>query len=359
MFPFLYVLQKFYASDSFLLPQQLFLNSFQFFVFSPFLYEPYFLYYTYKNNSKIIQKKLEQNFEQSGGINMTKQELQDRLKKGPLILDGATGSNLMKAGMPKGICTEKWVADHPEILIKLQQDYVDAGSDIIYAPTFMANRVSLGEHGLADETENLNRALVSLSRQASGGRALIAGDLTTTGKLMEPLGPMSYETLYDAYREQISFLADAGVDLLVAETMLASNETMVILDAAASVCDLPVFCTLTIESDGSLFFGGNIFDAVEELEAMGAAAVGCNCSTGPDQLESVISGIASRVSIPVIAKPNAGMPTINETGEAVYHMGPEEFARHMKTLRQAGASILGGCCGTTPEFIRELKKALL
>ena len=134
---------------------------------------------------------------------------------------------------------------------------------------------------------------------------------------------MSYETLYDAYREQITYLAEAGVDLLVAETMLASNETMVILDAAASVCDLPVFCTLTMEADGSLFFGGNIFDAVEELEALGAAAVGCNCSTGPDQLVSVISGIRSRVSVPVIAKPNAGMPTISETGEAVYHMGPQ------------------------------------
>ena len=187
---------------------------------------------------------------------MTRQELLDRLKKGPLILDGATGSNLMKAGMPKGICTEKWVADHPDILIKLQQDYVEAGSDIIYAPTFMANRVSLREHGLADETESLNKTLVSLSRTASGGRALVAGDLTTTGKMMEPLGPMSYETLYDAYREQITYLAEAGADLLVAETMLASNETMVILDAAASVCDLPVFCTLTMEADGSLFFGG-------------------------------------------------------------------------------------------------------
>lgn len=290
---------------------------------------------------------------------MTKQELLDRLKKGPLILDGATGSNLMHAGMPRGTCTEKWVAEHPDILLQLQKAYTEAGSDIIYAPTFMANRVSLREHGLADETESLNKSLVALSKKAADGRALVAGDLTTTGKMMEPMGPMSYETLYDAYREQISYLAEAGVDLLVAETMLASNETMVILDAAASVCELPVFCTMTIESDGSLFFGGNIYDAAEELEAMGAAAVGCNCSTGPDQLEAVITGIRSRVNIPVIAKPNAGMPSISETGESVYHMEAEEFARHMKVLHQAGASILGGCCGTTPDFIRELKKALL
>ena len=260
---------------------------------------------------------------------MTKEDLTKRLGNGTLILDGATGSNLMKAGMPKGICTEQWVAEHPDAIMELQKAYAEAGSDIVYAPTFMANPLSLATHGLAAETEWLNHILVGLSRKAVGDQVLVAGDLTTTGKLMEPLGPMKYEDLYESYKKQISCLADAGVDLLVAETMLASNETLVILDAAQSVCDLPVF------------------------------AVGCNCSTGPDQLESVIAGIRQRVSIPVIAKPNAGMPTISpETGEAVYSMEPEEFAKSMLKLKAAGASILGGCCGTTPEFIRELKKAL-
>ena len=290
---------------------------------------------------------------------MTKEELTKRLGNETLILDGATGSNLMKAGMPKGICTEQWVAEHPNTIIELQKAFAEAGSDIVYAPTFMANPISLATHGLEAETERLNHTLVGLSRKAVGNQVLVAGDLTTTGKLMEPLGPMKYEDLFESYKEQISYLADAGVDLLVAETMLASNETLVILDAAQAVCDLPVLCSLTMEADGSLFFGGNVFDAVEELEAMGAFAVGCNCSTGPDQLESVIAGIRQRVSIPVIAKPNAGMPSISpETGEAVYSMAPDEFARSMLRLRDAGASFLGGCCGTTPEFIQELKKAL-
>ena len=290
---------------------------------------------------------------------MTKEELTKRLGNETLILDGATGSNLMKAGMPKGICTEQWVAEHPDTIIELQKAYAEAGSDIVYAPTFMANPINLATHGLEAETERLNHTLVGLSRKAVGNQVLVAGDLTTTGKLMEPLGPMKYEDLFESYKEQISYLADAGVDLLVAETMLASNETLVILDAAQAVCDLPVLCSLTMEADGSLFFGGNVFDAVEELEAMGAFAVGCNCSTGPDQLESVIAGIRQRVSIPVIAKPNAGMPSISpETGEAVYSMAPDEFARSMLRLRDAGASFLGGCCGTTPEFIQELKKAL-
>lgn len=139
--------------------------------------------------------------------------------KGTLILDGATGSNLMKAGMPKGICTEQWVAEHPSAIIELQKAYAEAGSDIVYAPTFMANPISLATHGLAAETERLNHTLVGLSRKAVGDQVLVAGDLTTTGKLMEPLGPMKYEDLYESYKKQISCLADAGVDLLVAETM--------------------------------------------------------------------------------------------------------------------------------------------
>lgn len=290
---------------------------------------------------------------------MTKQELYHRLEKGPIILDGATGSNLLKAGMPRGICPEKWIAQHPEPLIRLQKAYIEAGSDIVYAPTFMANRISLGSHGLADETECLNRKLAAISKEAAEGRALVAGDLTTTGKLMEPLGEMPYDKLYEAYKEQISYLADAGIDLIVAETMMAADETMAILDAAAAVCDLPVLCSLTAEADGGLFFGGNIFDAVEELEAAGAAAVGCNCSVGPDQLEAVIAGIRRRVSVPVIAKPNAGMPKITETGEAVYSMNAEDFGRHMKVLKEAGASLIGGCCGTDPDYIRALRNHIL
>ena len=285
---------------------------------------------------------------------MTKQEFQNRMAKGPLILDGATGSNLLKAGMPRGTCTEQWIMEHPDPLIQLQKAYVEAGSDVIYAPTFLANPISLGSHQLSHETKRFNQELVRISKQAANGKALVAGDISTTGKLMEPMGEMPYDTLFEAYKKQITYLVEAGVDLLVAETMMAADETMVILDAATEVCDLPVLCSLTIEADGSLFFGGNIYDAVEALETVGAAAVGCNCSVGPDQLEAVISGIHERVSIPVIAKPNAGMPKITETGEAVYSMGAEEFAGHMEVLAKAGASLLGGCCGTEPGYIRAL-----
>lgn len=284
---------------------------------------------------------------------MTKQEFQQLVKSGPVILDGATGSNLMKAGMPRGICTEKWVCENPEPLTRLQQAYKKAGSQIVYASTFSANRISLENYGLENQVKELNTALMGISRNAVGKDVLVAGDLTTTGKQ-----EISYEELLEAYKEQILALVEAGADLLVAETMMGITECMAAIDAAASVCELPVMCTLTVESDGSLFFGGNIYEAVETLAEMGADAVGINCSTGPDQLLSVVENMRKKVSVPLIVKPNAGMPVIDEMGNPVYSMGAEDFASHMKRLVEAGADIVGGCCGTAPEYIRQLCKIL-
>lgn len=280
---------------------------------------------------------------------MNRIDFQSLLKTAPVILDGATGSNLMNAGMPKGVCTEQWVLEHPDILFSLQKAYVEAGSQILYAPTFAANRISLTEHGLAGQMHTMIPRLVELSRRAADGKALVAGDITTTGKT-----DISYDTLLEVYQEQIACLAEAGVDLLVAETMIGADETMAAVDAAHAVCDLPILCSLTIESDGSLFFGGNVFETAAMLEELGADAVGINCSCGPDQLESVISSLKRTVSLPIIAKPNAGMPVIDAQGRANYSMDSREFALHMQKLSQAGADLIGGCCGTTPAYIREL-----
>lgn len=281
---------------------------------------------------------------------MTKKEFQNLAKQRPMILDGATGSNLMKAGMPRGVCTEQWICENPKPLQELQRAYERAGSQVVYAPTFSANRISLKNYGLENQVEELNKALIEISRTSVGEQMIVAGDLTTAGNQETP-----YEELLEAYREQIVVQVQEGIDLLVAETMLGVTECMAVLDAAASVCDLPVMCTLTVESDGSLFFGGNIYEAVETLEEMGADAVGINCSTGPDQLLSVVENTRKRVNIPLIVKPNAGMPIINEQGEAVYSMGAQEFADCMKRLVEAGADIIGGCCGTTPEYIEKLR----
>ena len=278
-------------------------------------------------------------------------------EKGVILLDGATGSNLIKAGMPRGVSTEQWVLEHPRVLWQLQREYVEAGSQIIYAPTFSANRSSLRNFGMEEQVERLNKELVQICREGVGDSAYIAGDLTTTGR-MESQGDLTYDQLLDIYREQAESLARAGVDLLVAETMLNVDETMAVLDAAASVCDLPVMCSLTLEADGSALYGGNAVEAVTTLQEMGACAVGLNCSVGPDQLEAVVASMKRVAKVPVIAKPNAGMPVINDKGEAVYDMDAARFAASMRRLIDAGAGVVGGCCGTTPEHIRELRRVI-
>lgn len=289
---------------------------------------------------------------------MTRQEFDELTKKGVVLLDGATGSNLRKAGMPVGISSEQWVLENPKVLQELQSAYVEAGSQIVYAPTFAANRISLRNFDLQDRVVELNTKLVKISRDGVGSRALVAGDLTTTGQLLEPQGNLTYDALYQAYREQIKALVDAGVDLIVAETMLGVDETVVALDAAQSVCDIPVMCSLTLEADGTAMYGGNAVEAVITLQEMGAAAVGLNCSVGPDQLESVVANMKAVAKVPIIAKPNAGMPVINDKGEALYDMNADDFARYTKRLVEAGAGIVGGCCGTTPEYIRKLAEVL-
>ncbi|MBQ8586809.1 MAG: homocysteine S-methyltransferase family protein [Oscillospiraceae bacterium] len=285
---------------------------------------------------------------------MTKQEFAARCARGFLLLDGATGSNLMKRGMPRGVCTEQWVSDHPEALLSLQRSYVEAGSDILYAPTFSANRYSLRRHGLERQVAELNRSLVSLSREAARGKAMVAGDLTTTGEPMVPIGRMSYSELFSIYEEQITALLEAGVDLLVIETMLSVDETAVALEAAQSLCQLPVMCSLTVQADGKAYFGGDCVEAVQTFSAMGASAAGINCSCGPEQLHALVRNMKAATTIPLLVKPNAGMPEISDSGEAVYSMTAPEFARHMEQLIRLGADVIGGCCGTEPSFIAAL-----
>ena len=288
---------------------------------------------------------------------MTKQEFQ-KLTENLLFLDGATGSNLMAQGMPRGICTERWVIEHRDVIQKLQKSYIEAGSRIIYAPTFGGNRLSLKQHGLENKIQEINSTLVSYSREIAGNKAFVAGDITTSGQFVTADGEYTYEDAFGMYKEQITILKNAGVDLIAAETMINIEETLAAVDAANSVCDLPVMCTVTVEADGSIFSGGNAVEAAVAFESAGAAAVGINCSVGPDQLVSVIRNIREAVSIPVIAKPNAGMPVIDDQGNAVYSMNPADFAKHMQVLVENGAGIIGGCCGTTPDFIREMKKLL-
>lgn len=289
---------------------------------------------------------------------MTREEFITLSKDHILYLDGATGSNLVKAGMPSGVCPEQWILEHQDVMLQLQKDYVQAGTNILYTPTFTANRVKLAEYHLEKNMTSMIRDLVAISKKAAestpGHPVYVAGDLTMTGEQLKPMGKMELETLIDIYKEQILCLVDAGADLLVVETMMSLAETRAALIAAKEVCDLPVIATLTFEADGRTLFGTDAKTAAIVLESLGASAIGANCSTGPAQMESIISEMVSHTRIPVIAKPNAGLPFLDENGTTCYNMEAEEFAEEMEVLVNAGATILGGCCGTTPEFIRQI-----
>ena len=287
---------------------------------------------------------------------MNRNEFLEFCKNRVVFLDGATGSNLMKAGMPAGVCPEKWILEHREVMQKLSKAYADAGSDIVYAPTFTSNRIKLEEYGLADNIVRINTDLVSITREAVGENTLIAGDLTMTGRQLRPVGDLDFEDLIDVYKEQIRILDKAGVDLLVVETMMSLQECRAALIAAKEVSDLAVIVTMTFEPDGRTLFGSDPAASAICLESLGAAALGANCSTGPDKMMDIISSMAEVTDIPIIAKPNAGLPKVDSEGNTVYDMESDVFVKEMNKLIGCGASILGGCCGTTPEFIALLKK---
>lgn len=289
---------------------------------------------------------------------MTREAFRELVKKGPVLLDGATGTNLQKTGMPVGVCPEQWILENSEVLIDLQKRYVEAGTDILFAPTFTASRIKLKEYGLEDHLEEMNRKLVALSKEAAKGtNALVAGDLTMTGEQLYPLGDLMFEDLVDVYKEQAKIIAEAGADLFVVETMMSLQECRAAVLAIREVCDLPVMVSLTYNEDGRTLYGTDPVTAVVVMQSLGADAVGMNCSTGPEAMLEPIAKMAEYAAIPLLAKPNAGMPELID-GQTVFNVEPEEFAEVGKKLVEEGAAIIGGCCGTTPEHIRALKEAV-
>ena len=288
---------------------------------------------------------------------LTREEFQNLAAQKTLLLDGATGSNLQKAGMPKGCCTEEWVLTHPEALVRLQRAYAQAGSNIIYAPTFQAQPIALERVGLQRRCEEINAALVALSRSAAPD-CLIAGDLTTLATFCDSWDEGNFDLLVENYRRQIHGLMDGGVDLLVGETLLYPQEAEAILTAAELEGAGASMYTFTMQPDGSLFSGRDAGSVLHELEKLGAAAVGFNCVAADMMTPYLVSKLRRSVKGPLICKPNAGVPVIGDDGVPSYPQTPDEFSGIVKDCRANGASILGGCCGTAPEYIAALKQLL-
>lgn len=288
---------------------------------------------------------------------LSKQEFKEKISGSIHLLDGATGSNLMAAGMPKGCCTEQWVLEHPDAIIDLQRRYAEAGSQIIYAPTFQAQPIALAKVGLAEQTEKINEQLIALSRQAAPD-ALIAGDIATMAAHCETWDPDNFDIMVENYRRQIHGLIGGGADLLIGETLLYQQEAEAILTAAELESAGAIMFSFTMQPDGSLFSGAPAGKVLKELEEAGADAVGFNCVPADMMTPGLVSKLRRDTKLPLICKPNAGMPRINDAGIAVYDMPPTEFAAIVRQCAENGAMLLGGCCGTSPAFIAALKNIL-
>lgn len=294
---------------------------------------------------------------------MTKRDFLELTQSKIIILDGATGSNLQKRGMPTGVCPETWMVENSEIVIDLQREFLEAGTDILFAPTFTANRIKLKEYGLLKQLPDFNRKLLHISREAvrtyqekTGDlrKVYIAADMTMTGEQVYPVGKLTFEELVDIYKEQTKIILEEGIaDLFVIETMMSLQECRAALLAVKELCDLPVMVSLTFQENGRTLYGTDPRTAIIVLQSMGADAIGVNCSTGPDKMHEIIREMKQYAFVPIMAKPNAGIPKLvgNET---VFPMEPEEFSLEMEELVQEGASFVGGCCGTTPKHIRSL-----
>lgn len=288
---------------------------------------------------------------------LTKEEFHQLLKDGPLLLDGATGSNLQKAGMPRGCCTEQWILDNPQALTDLQRQYAEAGSLVLYAPTFQAQPIALERANLADQAEKVNARLAQLTRSAAPG-CLVAGNLTTLATFTDSFDPENFDLLVENYSRQIRGLVDGGVDLLAAETLMYPLEAEAILTAAELEGVSTVMYSFTMQPDGALFSGMDASKVLSELEDAGAAAVGFNCVAADLFTAGLVSKLRRRLKGPILCKPNAGIPVIGSDNLPHYPMEPEEFAGILADCAQMGASILGGCCGTDPRFIAALKHTL-
>lgn len=288
---------------------------------------------------------------------LTIEEFQGKIAQGLRLLDGATGSNLMAAGMPRGCCTEEWILANPHILVSLQRAYAAAGSQILLAPTFQAQPIALERVCLDRQTEAINAQLVALTRSAAPD-ALVAGDIATLAAYLDCLDPNNFDRMVENYRRQIRGLMDGGADLLIAETLLYPQDAEAVLVAAEMERAGAVVYSFTMQPDGALFSGMDAGPVLKNLEESGAAAVGFNCVEASETTPGLVSKLRRTVSGPLLCKPNAGCPVIGPDGIARYSLPPEGFAAIVGDCFRMGAALVGGCCGTTPEHIAALARNL-
>lgn len=270
------------------------------------------------------------------------------MKEKRIYFDGGTGTVLQEIGLPAGQSPELWNISEPEKIISLHNRYFDAGANIVKTNTFGLNRNKFENY------DELIRAGIKCAKTAAEGRkdAYVAYDMGPTGQLLEPLGQMKFEEAVSIFADNVRVAAKCGVDLILIETMNDSYETKAAVVAAKENCDLPIFVTNVYDESGKLMTGANPMAMIAMLEGLGVDALGMNCSLGPDVMLKIIGEFKKYSSVPIIVNPNAGLPEVRN-GDTVYNIGADEFSDYMLKIAECGGTILGGCCGTTPEFIRK------
>jgi len=289
------------------------------------------------------------------------EDIVSRLKSGRVIVaDGATGTMLLAAGLPAGTPPERWVLENPDPIRDLQRAYVEAGSDLIIACTFGANRTRLEQTGLADRLVEINQRAVQIAREAAGDRAYVAADIGPTGELlMPPIGKMTYEQALEVFAEQAAVLTQAGTDVLYIETMSDLEEMKAAVAGAQQAAPgIPIFATFSFDHHGRTNMGVKPEQAAETLQALGVAAFGANCGATLEMTEGAVTKMHEAApQAALIAKPNAGKPHMVDR-KTVYDATPEDMAEYAKKFVALGAQVVGGCCGSTPEHIRAISEAV-
>lgn len=273
------------------------------------------------------------------------------------FFDGAMGTQLQGLGLSTGACPEEWNLTHPEAITEIHRKYIAAGADIIETHTFGGHPLKLAEYGLEDRAEEITAAAVGNAKAAAADSTKIAAAFGPIGQLIEPLGSLSFEAAYQGYHRIIKAAAEAGADLILLETFIDLQEMRAALLAAKDACDLPIFCQMTYEANGRTVTGTDAATAAIVLDALGASVIGANCSLGPEQLLEILKTYQEHTEKPLSVQPNAGLPVLDDQGNTVFPMNPAEMARWIPQLIEAGAHYIGGCCGTTPAHIEEMKAA--
>ena len=277
-----------------------------------------------------------------------------------LLFDGAMGTMFIQKGLTGGQVSEFWTLENPEAVEEIHRQYIEAGADVVTTNTFGGNCHKLARSGLAERIEEINRTGVALARAAAGKRGYVAGDMGSTGEMLAPLGTLEPQAARAAFREQAGYLAQAGADLIIVETMFDLAEALAAVQGAREACDLPIFATLTFQETPQGFvtiMGNPAQESLNQLLAAGAAAVGANCSLGSEAMLTLAGQLRAKIDAPLIFQPNAGMPETRDD-QIFYPEKADGYAENLIRLKALGIEIIGGCCGTTPEYIQAIKKRL-